>query len=141
MEIDITEFVTNEEPYEFSGSIAERGPNAGPQTWANASQEAQRKPLLTTEDQLDAMRQWVKESGGWDKAERDAMSPADLNAMFIQLISGDMREMGLNECDLEDFDWEEYQVRAEEGQISGNIFRCDIENHESFGRFFYYLGS
>ena len=30
MEIDITEFFNSAEPYEFSASRAERGPNAGP---------------------------------------------------------------------------------------------------------------
>ena len=51
--------------------------------------------------------------------------------MFIQLIAGDMRECGMDDCDLEDFDWAGYEARASEGQISGNIFKADD------GRIFY----
>lgn len=141
MEIDITDFVMNEEPFDYSRSVAEAGPQAGPQSWQNAKQEAARKPLLKTDEELEAMRQWMKESGGWDAAERAAMTADDLNALFIQLISGDMREAGMDECDLEEFDWKEYQARAEQGQIRGTLYRGDIEGSEGFGRIFYYLGS
>ena len=41
MEIDITAFFENADPFEFSHSRAEGGANAGPQTWANAKEEAQ----------------------------------------------------------------------------------------------------
>lgn len=40
MEIDITDFFENADAYDFSGSVMERGPDAGPQTWANAMREA-----------------------------------------------------------------------------------------------------
>lgn len=141
MEIDITDFVMNEDAYEFSGSVAERGPLAGPQTWANAKQEAARKPLLVTDEQLDAMRQWVKDSGGWECSERKAMTPEDLNALFIQLISGDMREMGLDDDFADEFDWEAYGEKVEQGQLSGNLFRGDVDGHPGQGRIFYYLES
>ncbi len=116
---------------------SERWPN----TWANAKREAGENPLLKTDEELDAMRQWTEETGAWDKAERDAMSGQELNALFIQLVSGDMREAGMDECDIEDFDWNEYQEKAQEGRISGNIYRGDIEGTDGFGRIFYYLGS
>src|SRR5258707_437261 len=47
MEIDITDFVTNAETWDFSGSVATHGPNAGPNTWANAKRETASSPLLT----------------------------------------------------------------------------------------------
>lgn len=141
MEIDITDFVTYNETWAFSGSIMTHGPNASRQTWNAAKEEASRAPLLKTESELDAMRAWMKDTGAWDKAEREAMSVQELNALFIQLVSGDMRESGMDDCDIEDFDWSEYYERASDGQISGNISRCDIEGNEAFGRIFYYLGS
>jgi len=138
MEIDITDLVTGGETWDFSGSIATHGPNAGPNTWAAAKREAAESSLLKTEEQLDAMRQWMKETGAWDKAEREAMSDQELNALFIQLVAGDMREMGLDEVDHEDFDWEAYWERSDGG---GNLCRGDVEGSDGFGRYFYYLGS
>jgi hypothetical protein len=140
MEIDITDFVRTCEPFDFSRSAAEAGDRASPDSWNNAKREAAETPLLTTEGQLNAMRQWVKESGGWDKAEREAMTDEDLNAMFLQLVSGDMREAGMDDVDLGDFDWDAYYERAEAGRISGNIFRGDVEGSAGFGRIFYSLG-
>ena len=39
-EINVTALVTEGEMFEFSASRAERGQNAGPETWANAKAEA-----------------------------------------------------------------------------------------------------
>lgn len=142
MEIDITEFVTGDaEPFEFSRSRAEAGQDAGPTSWRNALGEAAERPMLTTEEHLGAMRDWAKSSGGWDDEEIAAWSDNEINALFVQLVSGDMREAGMNECDMDEFDWEEYERRASEGQISGNIYRADVPGHESFGRLFYTLDS
>ena len=69
MEIDITRFVTEADPYEFSASIAERGDNAGPETWRNAVAEGESSPLLTTPEQLDALRAYMKGFGAWDDEE------------------------------------------------------------------------
>jgi hypothetical protein len=137
MEIDITDFVTNCDPFEFSASTAELGANAGPITWKNAKAQAVKLPLLTTAEQLDALRAWANDSGAWDDDEIAAWSPEECTAMFIQLVSGDMREMGLDECDLEDFDWDAWRERSDGG---GNIYQCDIESDKDFGRIFYYLG-
>jgi hypothetical protein len=141
MEIDITVFVTGVETWDFSGSIATHGPNAGPNTWRAAKKQAADSPLLETEEQLQAMRDWALSSGGWDEKEIDAWSDEDLNALFIQLISGDMRESGMdNYCVMDgsdpdcEFDWEAYQEDVEAGHISGNIYK-------SADRIFYYLGS
>jgi hypothetical protein len=133
-EIDITDFIKGEDPSEYSASAAELGQNAGRITWNNAKREASHKPLLNAPGELDAMRYWMKDSGAWDEAERDAMTDEELNALFIQLISGDIREMGLDKCDIEDFDWEEYQEHASQGSVSGNIY-------QSSDRIYFYLGS
>lgn len=136
MKIDITAFVKNADPFEFSASRMARGENAGPETWRNANTEAVERPLLHTKAQLYAMRDWMKESGAWDKAERAAMSDTELNALFIQLISGDIREaeeLCGDSMDSAMFDWREYEDLAEQGTINGNIWRNEA------GSFFYDL--
>lgn len=136
MEIDITSFFHNAEPFEFSASVAERGQNAGRDTWRNAVAEGSSAPLLTTEAQLDALRQWAKESGGWDAEERAAWSDAECNALFIQLISGDMREIE-NLCmgDDGEIDWKEAEKLSSEGTIGGRLYPGKS------GKIWYYLGS
>lgn len=130
MEIDITDFVNNADPFEFSASVAERGKNAGRETWANAKRDAAATPLLTTPEQLDALRDHARGFGAWDGEEIAAWSDDECSALFIQMISGDMREAGM---DLADFDWEEYEERANGGEISGRICRGG-------DRVYYYLG-
>ena len=135
MEINITQFIAEEDPYNFSGSVAEHGDNVAQITWSNAKRKGERSPLLTTPEQLDALRAHVKEFGAWDKDEIASWSDIECNALFIQLVSGDMREAGMDDVDLEDFDWEDYEQRAHAGQISGIIFRADD------GQIYYYLGT
>lgn len=122
MEINITEFFTNADPFEFSASRAERGQNAGPETWANA--KAYRPPLLNTEDELQALRDYVKDFGAWSKDEIAAWSDNDCNALFIQLVSGDMRE-GRLDSDPDDSNWRDYEKGASDGRWSGNLFKTD----------------
>ena len=124
MEIDITEFFKNVDTWPLSGSIATHGPNAGPNTWTNAKAEARESPLLKTEDELDAMRQWAKETGAWSREEITAWSPEEVNALFIQLVSGDMREARLDGIEFDDIDWEDYERRAE-NELNGAIYRGD----------------
>lgn len=138
MEIDITDFVTGENPFDYAHSRLEGGPNAGPATWANAKDSVERIRMLDTPEKLEAMRAWARATGAWDDVA--GMTDRELNALFIQLVSNDLREMGLDNCELEDFDWEECYERQAAGQISGHVFLCDIEGDASFGRVFYYLG-
>ena len=139
MELDITEFVLNTEPFDFSASIAERGPNAGPDTWRNAVAEGERQPLLTTPDQFDEFREYMTGFGAWDDEAITAWSEAECNALLIQLISGDMREAGMDDCFPDEFDWEQYRKDSEAGRISGNIYKADVG--ESASRIFYYIGN
>ena len=135
-DIDITTFFTTADPFDFSHSIAEGGQNAGKETWAAAVAEGTSTPLLTTPDQLEAMREWVNDFGAWSAEEIAAWTDAEVNALFIQFVSGDIREAfpergargdatgGLdNEPD--DSNWKKYEKRAEDGQCSGNIYRAD----------------
>jgi hypothetical protein len=133
MEINITSFFENADPFEFSASICERGKNAGPETWANAKEEGARSPLLTTPEQIQALRDHIKGFGAWDEEEIAAWTDVECNALFIQLISGNMRESGLD-VDPDEVDWDEYEKGANEGKYSGNIYRG------TGGQIYYYLG-
>lgn len=136
MEIDITKFFHESDAFEFSASVAERGTNADRDTWRNAVTEGTNAPLLTTEEQLDALRQWAKESGGWDAEERAAWSDAECNALFIQIISGDMRELeSLCMGDDGEIDWTEAERLSSAGTIGGCLYPGDD------GKIYYYLGS
>lgn len=120
MEIDITAFVENADPFDYSHSIAEGGENAGKETWAAALTEGASSPLLTTPEQLEALRKYVKDFGAWSDEEIAAWSDAECNALFIQLISGDLREAHLD-GELTEDAWADYERRA------GNIFRVKGE--------------
>ena len=134
MEIDITRFFEEAKPFNFSRSVAEAGKDAGPTSWKNALEEGARAPLLSTPEELDALREWARDTGAWDETETAAWSADECNALFIQLVSGDMRQGGLD-SDPDDSDWKEYERGAEEGRWSGNISRGDD------GAIYYYLGT
>ena len=123
MEIDITDFFNEADAFEFSASRMERGENAGPETWANAKEEGARAPLLTTPEQLDAMRDYFSDFGAWSREEIAAWDATECNALFIQMVSGDIREAGAEAYDANDFDWEQYEKDSEAGQCGGNLFR------------------
>lgn len=119
MEINISKFMRNDpNPAMYSGSIAEQGENVAWRTHANALQLAAygTNPLLDTPDKLAAMRRWAIETGAWSAKEVSNWSAVELNALFIQLVSGDIREKG-------DSTWEEYQEESEYGQVSGALFQ------------------
>ena len=132
MEIDITSFFENADPFEFSHSVAEGGPNAGPETWRAALREASESPLLTTHEQLDALRDHMRGYGAWEDDEIDAWSPEECNALFIQLVSGDIREAGLDGLSIDEIDREAYEKFCED-QGGALTFSDD--------RAFYYLDS
>jgi hypothetical protein len=131
MEIDITDFVTNEDPFDYSHSQAEGGPNAGRHTWQAAKTMA--PMLLDTPEKIKALREYVKGFGAWNDEEMAAWDDIECNALFVQLISGDMRSAGLDDVEIEDFDWAKHEEDAAEGRISGHIYRGDN------GRIYYAL--
>lgn len=138
MEIDVTSLVIDTDTWTLSGSIATHGKDVAKETWAAANEQAGVTPYLDTPAKLAAMRAWMKGTGAWDKAERDAMSDVELNALFIQLVSGDMREMGLDQQNAHEFDWDAYRERSDGG---GSLYVGDVEGSDGFGRYFYYLGT
>jgi hypothetical protein len=113
MEINITQFFNDCNPCNYSASVMELGQNAGKVTWNNALYAD--LTLLDTPEKLQAMRDWARASGGWNTEEIAAWSDNELNALFIQLIAGDMRENGSDS-------WPEYEALSQAGQVSGCLF-------------------
>lgn len=127
MEINITQFFNEGGHSEYSGSIAERGKDAARETWVNATTRAGREPTLLT---AEAMLQWRRDlrDMGFGEVPNDTV---ELEALFIQYVSGDIREFESLCGD----DWEEYQRLSERGAVSGRMYRGDD------GEVYYYLGS
>lgn len=125
LNLDITHIVTDVDTWALSGSVATHGADAGPATWRASLAQARETPLLTTPEHFDDMRAWVRGFGDWSEEEIAAWSEDDCNAFVLQYIAGNMREMGLDDCDLEDFDWAEYEQRAAAGQVASDIYRAD----------------
>ena len=128
MEINITQLV-NEDLFQFSHSRAEGGQNAGENTWQAAMNGP--RPLLDSEEKLQAMREWARSSGGWTKEEIAEWSENEIQALFLQLVSGDVREAGAD-C-LEEIEWGEYQNESERGRVSGRLYKSGDE-------YFIYIG-
>lgn len=112
MEINITQFYKEAAPMDYSASIAEIGNNAGADTWRAACEDAPEYKLLDTPEKLEAMRKWARASGGWNAEE---IAEMNLEALFIQLVAGDMREKG-------DLDWPAYYELSEHSTVSGSLF-------------------
>jgi hypothetical protein len=132
MEIDITTFFKNAAPMDYSASVAEIGANAGTDTWNAAKDDAPDYLMLDDADKLDAFCAYVKTFGAWSDAEIAAWSDIEVNALFLQMVSGDMREAGL---DCAEPDWAQYESDSEAGRCAGNIFNGDD------GKVYYYIGS
>jgi hypothetical protein len=131
MEINITQFFTSGEysPMDYSASVAEIGNNAGKITWNNALESSEDYSPLDTPEKIEAFRGYIQEFGAWSEEEITDWTVTECSALFYQLVSGDIREAGL---DLDNPDWEEYEAND---NISHNIF-SGID-----GEIYYYLGS
>src|SRR5688500_18487247 len=92
MEIEVTHLMKrHDEMGEFSASRAERGNNAGPETWASALAEAEERPLITP-DQAEELIKHFAEYGAWTMDELRAMTHTELNALLIQFVASEIRE-------------------------------------------------
>jgi hypothetical protein len=123
MEVNITELFNNVDPSRYSASQAELGPDAGTLTWERAVDRVIHTRLLNHAE-IDTWRVYVRSSGGWSAEEVAAMTDTELQALFLQWVSGDMREAGLSAI-ANDADWAQYEKDANDGTVSGSIFRTD----------------
>ena len=123
MELDISAyFAAQITPCELSGSVAELGSRAGEITWSASCAASADLMILNSEEKRDAFRAWVESSGGWSADEIARWSDVELNALLLQWISGDLREMGVNEGG-EEIDWSTVEEEQAEGIIPANICR------------------
>lgn len=140
MEIEISRLFTPGEfaPMDYSASVAEIGEGAGRATWRAACDDSAEFMFLDTPKKREAMRDHVRGFGAWDQAEIAAWSDLELNALFLQMVAGDIRESALDGkpgvIANTRAAWREYQKHAEAGRIGGAMFRADN------GAIFYYLG-
>lgn len=124
MELNISSFFATVTPRELSSSVAESGPCAGAHSWSASCKASMHHPLLDDDEKRDAFRAWVESSGGWTTEEIASWSDLDLNALLLQWIAGDLREMGIDE-DTSGIDWADVEQGQSAGQYPSNILRGD----------------
>ena len=132
MEIDITSLL-DLDAWELSHSAAEGGWTSGRDCWKASQLAAEEHCLLDNEEKLQAMRDFARSSGGWTKTEIERWTPTEVNALFLQWVSGDIRQLG--DDSLEEIDWDKAEELQREGQSPSNLYKGDD------GRVYYYLGS
>lgn len=88
MEINITSLLETD-MFAFAHSQAEGGPDAGRNSWRAALDGP--RPLLNTPEEFEAFRDHVKGFGAWDAEEIAAWDENECQALFLQMIAGDIR--------------------------------------------------
>ena len=126
-EIDCTALFasTGFDPWDCCNSVANLGQDAGELTWRASRRLA--PALVLSEGQKEAFRDFVRSSGGWDEEETAAFSDTELTALCVQWIAGDIRE-GFGDGvsnDPAEWDWEDYNERAERGSVSSTLYLHD----------------
>lgn len=134
MEFNITRFFNEASPKDYSASVAEIGDNAGAYTWQAACDDSTDWFFLDTEEKRQSWRDYVRGFGAWTDEEINAWSDIELNALFIQFVSGDIIECRLTPESTDD-DWSAYRDEVEAGTLSGNIWRDDT------GEVYFYVGN
>ena len=127
MEINVNRLITDLDPAELSGSVMERGANAGPETWANSVAAATAAPVLADDSERSEARAFFRDFGAWDDDEIAAWSHEELDALVLQYAAGDLREaQGVAPGDgIGGIDWAEAEELAEAGTLAGNLFIHD----------------
>lgn len=134
MELNITSFFRQCAPMDYSASAAELGPDAGRITWSHAIEDSPENMILDSDEKREAFRAFVRGSGGWTATEIAKWSDVELNALCIQWISGDLREMGVDDP-AGPIDWARIEREASEGRIPGRIWPGKT------GEIYFYIGS
>jgi hypothetical protein len=129
MELDVTAYVEEVDCSLFAASQAELGERAGQITWNHAMMYVQEDPLVSSEEDLQEVRDYFVSTGGWTRDEADEMSDQEVNALLLQFIASAIRQYE------DHFDsYEEYERAAREGQVAGDLWRNDD------GTWTYYVG-
>lgn len=126
MEINITSLLETD-MFQFSHSAMEGGENAGRNTWTAALNGP--RPLLNTPEEFQALRDHMEGFGAWNAEETAAWSENECQAIFLQMIAGDVREAGADSLDA--IEWDDYEA-------DDNL--CHYFGRGSDGQIYYSLG-
>lgn len=140
-EIDITALFNAADfrPSYYSASCAELGQDAGEVTWQNAVDRSEEMDLLLTDEKRDVFRDYVRGFGAWTDEEINSWTNIELNALLLQMISGDIRESGLH-ANMSVDEWREYEIECTKGTYAGNIYCGPLCVPEFTDRVFYSIG-
>lgn len=136
MELNITRFWNEAAPRDYSASRAELGDDVGKVTWSHAVEDAPEYNFLDTDEKREEFRKYVKGFGAWSDEEIAAWSDTELNALLLQMISGDMRDVP-EMSGPQDWDWTKYEQFCEQGVCSGRLYGGPMSTD---GQIYYYIG-
>ena len=131
MELDIT-CMLDERLKDYSDSIANSGlRNIAKVTWNNALKS---DISFVTNESIKEVREYLSTFGAWSLQELNEFTLNEVNALVIQLVSGDLQEyLEAKQGSKQEFEeWEE--------RFGGRVYECDVEDYELYGNLFYYLG-
>ena len=134
MDINITAFFNDCNSHDLSGSVATHGQNVGLTTWLACKDSAEKMapPLLNTQDQYKAFTLHMDSMGFSEAGTMTDWPLVELNALFLQLIAGDINENEHLDSDLLECDFVAYEG---DESTSGSIYQGDD------GQIYYYIGS
>jgi hypothetical protein len=126
-EINVNCLVHKIDPFELSASVAERGPNAGKETWANAKKAA--RLLKLDADTIEELREFFGDFGAWAEEECATWSHTEVKALTLQYAAGELRELqAICPGDgVAKIDWAEAERLAQNGRGPGSLFVHDGE--------------
>jgi len=120
MELKITEFFNdfkngNDDTTNYQNSIANSGmKNIGEITWNNAKESTTH---FVTEENKQEVIDYFDAFGAWDDLAEWPTS--ELNGLLIQDIVSNIQDLE----ELCEWDWNQYEIDSQAGQISGMIFK------------------
>lgn len=134
MEINITHLTNGETPWrDYSASAMELGQDAGKITWGHAMEDAPGFALFPESD-CDELREQFQRFGAWTEEELKEMDYTQLQALLLQFLSGDIREVPSKNEPFSPEWWKEYEGLAEDG-----LFSCMLGKGED-GTVWWYFG-
>jgi hypothetical protein len=92
LELNITRYFEENDPYYMSGSVYNLGSDAAKFTWNN-SLAASDGELLTSDEALQEVRDWLKSFGAWTDAEIFTYTTNELEALVLQEAASEINEM------------------------------------------------
>ena len=125
-EVNITElFNYGFRPSDYSTSQAEAGFNAGPFSWRAAMDRVEEPPFPLIDDtNIDQFKKYLATFGAWSDEEIGSWIDEEVNALFLQLVAGDVRD-AFPDGVMGDKAWKKYAAAASVGKVNSNLFRSD----------------